>query len=353
MTEEQRPAAAGVATSRLRMWGYAAILAAMAFSQSAGKIPWFTEYPYAFYHGDTTPFWILAFGEYWKQTADTGLVRELWTNLRKAYDWSRATDKDGDGLMENPVAGAGALEVGDLQIGILSDVYLSGVWIAALDREMNFYQHCPFDHGYPRFACETFLDASWTPNTERTDIIPSTQNGMGIISYLKFHHMRAQQQPAWLATACLLGDYLVKEALTPDTGTYPAFTRSTGRRTQFPQPADCGSQRAAGERTRRSHRLRSPGSKEALLGALLAGDRILDSREPQRYHDQLAACEQAFDRGGKVVALTMPVLVEMNMSFRNYCALFMLPGWSDVMNLPVPERRVRTPRPVRPDSMNR
>jgi len=115
-------------------------------------------------------------------------------------------------------------------------------WIAALDREMNFYQHCPFDHGYPRFACETFLDASWTPNTERTDIIPSTQNGMGIISYLKFHDMRAQQQPAWLATACLLGDYLVKEALTPDTGTYPAFTRSTGRRTQFPQPADCGSQ---------------------------------------------------------------------------------------------------------------
>jgi hypothetical protein len=35
--------------------------------------------------------------------------------------------------MENPVAGAGALEVGDLQIGILSDVYLGGVWGAALD----------------------------------------------------------------------------------------------------------------------------------------------------------------------------------------------------------------------------
>jgi hypothetical protein len=36
--------------------------------------------------------------------------------------------------MENPKAGAGALEVGDLQIGILSDVYLSGVWASALDR---------------------------------------------------------------------------------------------------------------------------------------------------------------------------------------------------------------------------
>ncbi len=115
-------------------------------------------------------------------------------------------------------------------------------WTAALDREMNFYQHCPFDHGYPRFACETFLDASWTPSTERTDIIPSTQNGMGILSYLKFHGMRGEQQPAWLATARLLGDYLLKEALTPDSGKYPAFTRSTGKRAQFPQPADCGSQ---------------------------------------------------------------------------------------------------------------
>ncbi|HTL06532.1 MAG TPA: galactose-1-epimerase [Gemmatimonadales bacterium] len=103
-------------------------------SQAAARIPWFSEYPYAFYHGDTTPFWILAFGEYWKQTADSALLGELWPNLRKAYDWSRRTDTDGDGLMENPAAGAGALEVGDLQIGILSDVYLSGVWIAALDR---------------------------------------------------------------------------------------------------------------------------------------------------------------------------------------------------------------------------
>ncbi len=103
-------------------------------SQGAGHIDWFGAYPYAFYHGDTTPFWVLAFGEYWRQSADTALVRELWPKLKKAYEWSRATDGDGDGLMENPRAGAGALEVGDLQIGILSDVYMSGVWIASLDR---------------------------------------------------------------------------------------------------------------------------------------------------------------------------------------------------------------------------
>lgn len=103
-------------------------------SQGAGWIDWFGKYPYAFFHGDTSPFWVLAFGEYWRQTADTALVRELWPNIKKAMAWSRATDTNGDGLMENPKAGAGALEVGDLQIGILSDVYLSGIWVSALDR---------------------------------------------------------------------------------------------------------------------------------------------------------------------------------------------------------------------------
>ena len=102
-------------------------------SQGAGHVDWFS-YPYPYYHGDTTPFWILAFGEYWRQTGDTALVRELWPNLKRAYEWSRKTDTNGDGLMENPAAGAGALEVGDLQIGILSDVYMSGVWVASLDR---------------------------------------------------------------------------------------------------------------------------------------------------------------------------------------------------------------------------
>jgi N-acyl-D-aspartate/D-glutamate deacylase len=64
----------------------------------------------------------------------------------------------------------------------------------------------------------------------------------------------------------------------------------------------------------------------------------IDAREPQRYHDQVAACEHARAQGGTAIALTMPTLVEMNMSFRNYCALFMLPDWADVMNLPIPER---------------
>jgi N-acyl-D-aspartate/D-glutamate deacylase len=72
----------------------------------------------------------------------------------------------------------------------------------------------------------------------------------------------------------------------------------------------------------------------------------IDSREPQRYHDQVGACERARARGGTAIALTMPTLVEMNMSFRNYCALFMLPDWSEIMNLPVPERIAKLSDPV-------
>ena len=64
----------------------------------------------------------------------------------------------------------------------------------------------------------------------------------------------------------------------------------------------------------------------------------IDSAEPERYREQLSALEHAASRGGRSVALTMPILVEMNMSFGTYCALFMLPDWSEVMSLPVSQR---------------
>jgi hypothetical protein len=115
-------------------------------------------------------------------------------------------------------------------------------WNAALDREMSFYQQCPLEDGYPRFVLATFLDAAWTPMADRTDTIPATQNGMGIISYLKFHALRGGGESAYLRTARAMGDYLVRETLTPRAGRYPGFTRSTGTRLRLPLPADCGAQ---------------------------------------------------------------------------------------------------------------
>jgi N-acyl-D-aspartate/D-glutamate deacylase len=91
-----------------------------------------------------------------------------------------------------------------------------------------------------------------------------------------------------------------------------------------------------------------PDEVEMMAAMTVAGRRTLnwnvltvDAKEPERYREQLAANENAAAAGGRAIALTMPVLVEMNMSFLNYCALFMLPDWAAVMNLPVPERMAK------------
>lgn len=71
----------------------------------------------------------------------------------------------------------------------------------------------------------------------------------------------------------------------------------------------------------------------------------IDSREPDRIPRQLSAGDLAAAKGGKVVALTLPVQVPMNMSFLNHCGLFLIPGWKDVLGLPVPERIVQLQDP--------
>lgn len=72
----------------------------------------------------------------------------------------------------------------------------------------------------------------------------------------------------------------------------------------------------------------------------------VDAAVPERIPRQLSASDRAREAGGRIVALTMPVLVPMNMSFANYCALFMLPGWSEVMGLPIPERMAKLRDPA-------
>jgi N-acyl-D-aspartate/D-glutamate deacylase len=65
----------------------------------------------------------------------------------------------------------------------------------------------------------------------------------------------------------------------------------------------------------------------------------VDSAVPDRVGRQLSAADRAAAEGGRVVALTMPVLVPMNMSFGSFCALWLMPGWGDVMRLPFGEKK--------------
>lgn len=65
----------------------------------------------------------------------------------------------------------------------------------------------------------------------------------------------------------------------------------------------------------------------------------VDSHDPERYRNQLAAMDRCAAAGVRVVALTMPILVGMNMSFGTYCALNMMPDWGPILGL-VPVARL-------------
>jgi N-acyl-D-aspartate/D-glutamate deacylase len=67
----------------------------------------------------------------------------------------------------------------------------------------------------------------------------------------------------------------------------------------------------------------------------------VDSSVPERVPRQLSAADVAAAQGGQVVALTMPVLVPMNMNFGSFCALHLIPGWGEVLRLPLADKHVK------------
>jgi N-acyl-D-aspartate/D-glutamate deacylase len=67
----------------------------------------------------------------------------------------------------------------------------------------------------------------------------------------------------------------------------------------------------------------------------------IDAARPDDYRNQLKALEECTQRGARVVALTMPVLVGMNMSFLTYCGLNMMPDWGPILSLPLDERMAK------------
>ncbi|MFF7976796.1 amidohydrolase family protein [Streptomyces sp. NPDC007905] len=80
----------------------------------------------------------------------------------------------------------------------------------------------------------------------------------------------------------------------------------------------------------------------------------VDAAVPERVPRQLSASERARKAGGRVVALTMPILTPMNMSLGTFCALNLIPGWGPILALPVPERIARLRDPdVRAEMLRR
>jgi glycogen debranching enzyme len=103
-------------------------------SQGAGYIRWFEDFPYGYYHADTTPLYIIAVRDYVRASGDAALARDFWPSIRQAYEYCASTDEDGDGLMDNTKAGLAAVETGTLRRrDVLTDVFLGAAWTEAAD----------------------------------------------------------------------------------------------------------------------------------------------------------------------------------------------------------------------------
>jgi N-acyl-D-aspartate/D-glutamate deacylase len=64
----------------------------------------------------------------------------------------------------------------------------------------------------------------------------------------------------------------------------------------------------------------------------------VSAANPAGHERQLRASELAAERGGRVVALTLPQAMKIRLSFLTGFVLDGLPGWREIMHLPVPER---------------
>ncbi len=100
-------------------------------SQAAAFIRWFEDYPYGFYHAETTPYYIVSLSDYLNWSGDLEFIKESWASMKKAYQYMLSTDKDGDGLMENTTAGLAALELGAFLKNTKSDIYLAAISVEA------------------------------------------------------------------------------------------------------------------------------------------------------------------------------------------------------------------------------
>src|SRR6185295_6817756 len=99
-------------------------------SQSAGLIPWFTDYKYPWESADATPLYVIAQADHWRGSGDLDFLRESWPSIVKAWRFSAATDTDGNGLIENTKFGHGWTE-GSPPYPPHEEIYLQGIWVEA------------------------------------------------------------------------------------------------------------------------------------------------------------------------------------------------------------------------------
>ena len=76
------------------------------------------------------------------------------------------------------------------------------------------------------------------------------------------------------------------------------------------------------------------------IGGASAGTADEDETWARIAH-QLRPSARAREIGGRVLALTMPTQADLNMSMATYCAMWLIPGWREVLTLPPAEKAAK------------
>jgi hypothetical protein len=121
-------------------------------TQSAALLDW-SKYPYGYFHADTTPLYLYSTWRYVSRSGDLDFLKASWPSLEKAWNYCLSVLDDG-GLLSNRKAGAGAVETGALSGRVANDIYLQGVWMAAIEA----YSHLAKAAGKPAGDADTRLE---------------------------------------------------------------------------------------------------------------------------------------------------------------------------------------------------
>ncbi len=110
-------------------------------SQSDGLIDWWNDYHYGYNHADTSPWYLVAMGDYFKKSGDVEFIKQSWKSILQAYQWCKSKDSNGDGLMDLKGAGLGVLEFGSL-VKIFNDNYTQSLWTKAIKEVGLMAKYC-------------------------------------------------------------------------------------------------------------------------------------------------------------------------------------------------------------------
>jgi glycogen debranching enzyme len=248
-------------------------------SQSAGLIPWFTDYKYPWESADATPLYVIVQADHWRASGDLAFLRESWASIVKAWRFSAATDTDGNGLIENTKFGHGWTE-GSPPYPPHEEIYLQGIWVEA----------CRAVAELADVMKDAQLAAAARASAEKT--------------------RAAVESTYWLPAP---GYYAFATALAKPEKVYNA---------------EPGPRRAARQARIEALRGRTLVDEDTVLPAVPLWWRVLDSERAQSEVDHLGAAAVATDWGARLISSRSELYDPLSYHYGSVWPLFT--GWASV-----------------------